>query len=776
MSKENDLTKKTSTKKAPAPQATQTVVPTERKNFKNLILSNPNYFGTFPQFGKAIKAFSGNTSFEQLTCLGLNPGGIVGSGRLEAVLNIKQHSGYGTDGCGAGTTEYVRFFVQDATGWHDLGLSSVQVYDLAGPLPLSYAVSVSFNHARKFCLTENILNVRAILSWNLEPTPSDPNFTPIWGNVLNARVQVAPQSLLKISLEELIAQKSLSIDPGILKDLDLTQPLPANPPKPLSYGELKTLYTDTQVPSHRFGFSEAMKLSSESLGKALSPLTSAMQQSTVTGKSDIQLTMSTTLQAGKDLASIIGALQGLSGDTSFEELTCAGYNPQTRVLEGIIQVKQSSGFSGGLCTSGSTEYVSFFAFFGGAWRALGTSQVQVHDLTVVSATRPVSYAVFRISNLTSMPCHDLTGVPLRAILSWQTPPTGPNFIPTWGNVVNTNVQPQIAVGDDERLRLMRIGSVTITGIGNATGLANPTGVAGDCSGNDSPFGGNINVEGDFIPRVDVFDHLTGTVLSGAKPIIYQAWITPSVGAPFQIYNPFGIELYPPDSMFGVFKNQTAKLAPGPVSGGDPSAVYYTYMESDLQAVNLRTLAVFEAGGLAEGNYTIEIRGFRWDGISYVAVPVQSKMIHVYNGYPHLELTTGGAPIPELRPQVAITLTTPAGDCGDVQVGDLISGSYSVTDNFFSSVSIRLLPITVGGVLQPENPVELDNATIPNGNSVSYDGFNTTGTSGTFKLSTAGMTPCGYTILLQARDRALVNSSCSGHYNEIGVGFCLREKK
>jgi hypothetical protein len=35
-----------------------------------------------------------------------------------------------------------------------------------------------------------------------------------------------------------------------------------------------------------------------------------------------------------------------------------------------------------------------------------------------------------------------------------------------------------------------------------------------------------------------------------------------------------------------------------------------------------------------------------------------------------------------------------------------------------------------------------------------------------------MAACGYTILLQANDRALVNSLCYNHWNEIGVGFCL----
>ena len=773
--------KETDQKKKLSPQqvekAKSIVVPSERTNFKKLLLGNPNFFGTFPDFGNVVKAFSGDTTFEQLTCLGLFPGGFFGAGKLEAVIDIKQHSGYGSDACGAGTTEYVRFFVQDtAGGWHDLGVSSVQVYNLAGPLPVSYAVSVNFSQARKFCTTENILNVRAILSWELEPTPGDPNFTPIWGNVVNARVQVAKRFLFDFPLKDLVAENLFSAESAVLADLDLDKPLPAKEPTELTFGQLKSLYANEKVPAHRFGFKDALKLTKAPLGKAITQATTRATKSAELKDKIVSPVSSAALLAGLDLGSILDEIDLLDGNTNFEQLTCAGYNPQTRTLEGVIQVKQSSGFSGGLCSAGSTEFVSFFAFVGGAWQALGTAQVQVYDLSGVSAANPINYAVFRISNVAEMPCEDLTGVPLRAILSWQTEPTGPNFIPFWGNVVNTHIQPQILLGDPglEQMRLMRIGRVSIIGISNVTGLANPTGVAGDCVGNDSPFGGSPTVTGDFIPRVDVFNPVNGLVLPGAKPIIYQAWIIPSVGAPFQLIDSFGIQMYPPlGPVGGVFHTQSTALAPAPVIGGSPGDVYYTYMESDLQAVEPRTLAVFNAGALPEGDYTIEIRGFKFFAGNYVAITPQSKMIHVYNGFPHFELTPGGVIIPTQRPQVAISLLPPATDCGDVVVGDTIIGNYSVTDLFFDSVSIRLLPITVGGIPQPINPVVLSNATIPGGNSVSYDGTNTNGTSGTFTLSTAGLTPCGYTILLQAHDRALVSDSCSGHYNEIGVGFCLR---
>lgn len=738
----------------------------ERLNFKTLLLQNPNHFGTFPMLGGVIvlpKKF--DTTFEEITCLGLNPE----QNRLEAVVHIKQHSGYISDACGAGSREYVRFFVQHGAVWEDLGDTFFDAFDLAGPLPLSYSVSVDFEQARKFCSTENILNVRVILSWNLEPTPGDPNFTPPWGNVLDARVQVAPFIFSKVPIGILVAEGVMKLDETALAAVDLSQTLPSKVEPEQPYSALKKLYSTTKVPAHRFGFAEAQKI---------------LQQPTLSIQPGVPqggvFTSSSELQPGAELAAILAGLEHLSGNVSFEEMKCAGYNPQTRELEAVIEIKQNAGYSGGLCTPGSLEYVSFFAFFGGAWQSLGTATVRVHDLAAV-AKGPLMYAVYRISNMTEMPCKSLEGVPLRAILSWQQQPTGPTFIPTWGNVVNTHVQPLVGEATGETSRLMRIGGVTINRISDITHLAYPRAIgdpahglpvlAGDCGGDDSPLAGLLNVEGDFTPKPDVFDHVTGNVIG--KPIIYQVWATRTdiPSTPFQLTNQFYIGVYPPNALFPpVTVSQTPQPPLGPVSGGVPGDKYYRYMESDLQAVNPRVLAVFEAGGLAEGDYQIEVRPWVWAGADYQSVTSQFKTFHVFNGYPHTEII-GGSPTTVHSPQVALTLKSVA-DCADVNIGDTLSGNYSVVDEFFSSLSISLVPITIGGVPAPENAVAV---TPDPGNALSYDGTNNGGSHGTFTLSTAGMKACGYTIELYSSDRAIKDSICDNHRNNIGVGFCLRKK-
>jgi hypothetical protein len=563
--------------------------------------------------------------------------------------------------------------------------------------------------------------------------------------------------------------------------VDLTESLPAKPQQPLGFAALKSLYANSKVPLHRSGFKEATNLASEPVESLISTANAFKGLTTSPGN----------LAIGSDLAAILSALEDTSGDTTYEELVCAGYNPQTRTLEAVIQIKLDSGYAGSLCTAGSYEYVSFYAFFGGAWNPVGAAQVNVHDLAAITPGNPINYAVFRLSNLYTEVCEGLEAIPLRAILSWQVAPTGPNFIPVWGNVLNTHVQPQIGVlGDGETARLLRVGEVGVIGIQSSSNpslsgdwLANPTGVAGDCNNaDDSPFGGTIWIDGAFtLNPAGTFNPFTGAVLPGAHPIIYQAYITPPTGPKYQLVNQFNLGVFPvdaPSSNPEVVIPQTAAAPYGPVSGGSPSALYYTYYESvDGQLVDPRTVVTFLASGLPDGNYTVEVDGFAWDGVMYQPLLPATKTFYVYNGYP-----AGG-----FAPEVSINLTS-AADCGNITVGDVITGTYSVADDFFGSVTIALTQVYLGGT-----PIAMPTVYVSGANAgpdeVAYDGSNTYGASGTFTIYTgdydpiakASQTPlpaCGYTIQLTAWDRALVGDpyadapTCSGHYSQEAVGFCL----
>jgi len=131
-----------------------------------------------------------------------------------------------------------------------------------------------------------------------------------------------------------------------------------------------------------------------------------------------------------------------SGDTSFEELTCIGYDPDTQVLTAIVRIKQGSGYSGGPCTDGSDEFVRFYLDYGdGTWIDHGVASFDIHDLGYKD---DLCYAVSIVVKPQKTSCCDDKPVlpKVRAILSWNTQPApnSPNWPPVWGNVLERDIQ------------------------------------------------------------------------------------------------------------------------------------------------------------------------------------------------------------------------------------------------------------------------------------------------------------------------------------------------
>jgi hypothetical protein len=143
----------------------------------------------------AVLKTDGDTRFEELKCVGLNPN----LNRLGAVLTVKLPNGYSGDLCSAGSDEYVAFWIDwgDGAGWDYAGTAAVNVHDMQA-IPadgLQYAVSLPVNLScrRQPCNQgPKVVKVRAILSWEVAPPPGNPNYVPTWGNREEVLVEVAP--------------------------------------------------------------------------------------------------------------------------------------------------------------------------------------------------------------------------------------------------------------------------------------------------------------------------------------------------------------------------------------------------------------------------------------------------------------------------------------------------------------------------------------------------------------------------------------------------------
>ena len=82
-----------------------------------------------------------------------------------------------------------------------------------------------------------------------------------------------------------------------------------------------------------------------------------------------------------DISDLVAVIEDTTGDISFEELTDLGLDQNREKLVATYRVKKPSGFSGGFCSSGSTEYVAFWADWNDTceWDYLGTVKVSAYD-------------------------------------------------------------------------------------------------------------------------------------------------------------------------------------------------------------------------------------------------------------------------------------------------------------------------------------------------------------------------------------------------------------
>lgn len=743
----------------------------ERQHFRTLVLSNPNYFGNLKDSNfKPVKILQSSTSYEELVCAGLSPA----FDRLEAVLRVKQDAGYGGDICSPGTFEYVRFFVDlhDNGIWHDVGLTSVQVHDIPGDKPLCYAVRLDFDPFRKLCFLENIVKVRAILSWNAPPPANSPNFIPVYGNQLTVEVQIRPGFLFKVKdlLKELeLAEVKLPdpIGPAV-KLLNPDAALPALPLEALSLAQKKELYREKDVPVHRFAFPESHQLLASSYFAPA--IFSAGGQSPLV---DLGL-------SPKEIAGLLGVFQQVTdGNTGFEELRCVGLRPAGDLLEGVLTVKKSSGYSGSLCSQGSTEHVAFWIDFGegGGFTYMGTATVKVHDLTAIPA-QGVQYAVFLKTDLSKhiVPC---TAGPrvvrLRAILSWEAPPPpgNPNYVPVWGNREECLIQLRPGKLTGHIPVIETVGNMGIDDIEQATGLATGNGVGAAFTANQSPFGGVVKITGRIGDPPDSFNgpdarfkyriEVSRANVNDWHPLTnkIQVKISEFLNGIPQDCNPgWGFDL--------VCDVELTATDDGDGLGDG----WYDYIE-DTKGPWTRNLvqdqlASWSTDATMEGLWKIRISAKDMGipaGLRQPILGFQEVRIRIDNTAPTAAVAITGATF-EGHP-------IPAVNCGKFPVGTILTGTYEVHDPGTSSPNQHFGSLSLDVI--PDGPANLAQVfPLPR----SFPVVPTTGEAGIWTLDTgqpAAMDPCGYVIRLVGCDRTIWNSGSGSLCAAEDIGFCLEEK-
>ena len=679
-------------------------LPRERAHFKELLLTD--HFKLEPSKAGPPQ---GDTVFEQLVCIGYRPQ----LKRLDGVVQIKQSVGYSGGICTAGSQEYVRFFASTDNGatWTDLGLTSFTAWDVPGPKPLDFEVSIPVDLAAKCCKDANLVLIRGILSWEVPPASATGPI--VFGNGLDVTVQVAPFALG--TLADLLLCLPFPVELESVSEVaSLDQIVEFAPAPQLTAEQLHDLYKETQVPQSRYLLSHVAELLDDP----------AALSAAAAGK-PVQI-----LAGNLDLSAIIGAIIDPQGDEDYEQLGCVGLNTVSDELAATIDIKLPTGYSGGPCTSGSQEYVAFWVDWGSSFEYVGTVSVNVHDISPIPAGG-LQYSVglpFPQALTRRKPCQDgPLIVTIRAVLSWNTPPstTNPFAVPVWGGHLEAPVlippgQPITGGGPV----LESIGSMPVVTISGATGLATGTslvpaiGVADAC-----PFGGALEFTG------HVINPATG--LFGGPGMQYRILVSTNGG----------VTATPMTQPFSVFLS----TSPFPVlQTPDPVTGWVNHLE---------VAGVVDVVGNILGSWTTS-----GDGQIWISMEAQQSGVPIGSPTPwKLVQLDNTAPAP-----VSIVITSGAGSCGDFTQGDTLKGTYSAVDNEdLRAVSISVEP-SMGSVV----PVKTG---IPVTTLVSE--------SGTWELKTDPATqPCGYVLIATAVDNTIVNSGFIGFENQAFQGFCLRAAK
>jgi len=743
---------KGSTSRPPTAVITATQVPRERALFRTLLTGNPNYFGNLANSSlQPIVPKQGDTTFEEIGCIGFHPQ----AHRLDAVVFVKQPFGYSGDICSNGSQECVRFYLSfdNGTTWIDQGASSFTVYDVpqnAELHRLEYATGVPCSPPQKFCLSSNVILARAILSWDHCPPPNQPNWIPVWGEVHNTHIQVQPRR--RLPWWELLNEYKVKLPLEIAQHIDLDQEAKVKTAPELSLAQLHALYRGKGVEPHRYAMPTVQKLISQpGFGSEFSGLPAS------------GLFADLGLKADDVIGPLINPAAGLDGSTFYEELECIGFNPVTSELVGTLRIKRPNGYSGGPCTAGSREYVTFWADINGNGTfetCLGTASVQVFDIAKVP-NEGLEYEVYLPVNLSAHRRACRQGprlIRVRAILSWNSIPLCPfpNKAPVWGNHEDTTVllpPGQPTQPGDFKPVLFNISTIAVCDIDQSTGLT---------YGNDRPFGGAVYIVGD-IPGADS--------LPGPDRLKYRLWVRQLPAGGWQpLANDFPVTI---DQFSGV-------LTQFPFTQSVDGLGYYTYRDYGIGTGTWRRVIAPYVGLLGRWNTGQPMTG-RWE-IRVEALDTFTNTTYLADTTVCPDMSTRQNVIVALDedpPVPSITITDfstdggatwgPAADCGDFAPGVWIRGTYSVTDAHFGSVSLSVEP---PGPANGATPVH---GAPPGPTSAfprSYPSVSTNGESATWSLNTAGMDPCGYVVRIDVSDRTIVSAD-GGWTNANSVGFCLK---
>lgn len=149
----------------------------------------------------------------------------------------------------------------------------------------------------------------------------------------------------------------------------------------------------------------------------------------------------TTAELSTNVQRQCGAKVSYAGNTYYEDMSCCGYDPQRRTFACPVRIKQTFGF-GGAQLPGSREYVMHCVSTATGWVPVGFDSVHLANALPAGALPTWQFAVVANANDNLTAVQPMSGAArvVRSILSWQLEPTGCDYQPIWGNVIEYKVR------------------------------------------------------------------------------------------------------------------------------------------------------------------------------------------------------------------------------------------------------------------------------------------------------------------------------------------------
>lgn len=158
------------------------------QKLRRLLQNNPNYFSSLTENSfRVVLNLNGDTGFESLGCVRYIP--LLD--QVYASINLRRDIGYSLHIGHPNSREYIRFYLSFDRGatWQDRGISAVNVVDQPGEKPRLCLVTKRLDLFKDY-RAEDVVLVRAILSWNSIPPADAPGWVPLWGNVAETQIRI----------------------------------------------------------------------------------------------------------------------------------------------------------------------------------------------------------------------------------------------------------------------------------------------------------------------------------------------------------------------------------------------------------------------------------------------------------------------------------------------------------------------------------------------------------------------------------------------------------